>query len=1046
MPDNPTSRTETGGVSMGIVEACWLAAALLLPLFSDPYTLGFQAPKAFLLRTLGILAFSGWLLGVFSRLVSSGKFGAGPKPWGWFPAFATIAAMLTATGIANIFSVNPITSFFGSPEMTMGSLTSASGLVLLCLTASGLRRWEQVERLITVLIAASLPVSLYALMQTANLDPLVFEANEGRVHSFVGHPIFLAGYLVMVIPLTLFRMVADRAGSLPGGGATFSGRASFAFHCMLLGLQCAAFLCTKSRGPLVALIVVICCLAVGVAVRFQRRRLLLGAVVFGLAAVAALAALGVASRSGAKWATDSALARFSSILPMGAGPDGFRASLWKSAPRMILGSEPLSFPNGGSDRWHGWRAVLGYGPETLGEVLPQFWTVPNAGGRQENRFHSYVWDKWASEGALGLAAMLGFVLVVFRLGFGTLGFIRKPGGAICFYTLALGGAGVGIAVACAVGGGAYASLGSVMGLVAGLWTHPLLSFRKSTATAPRHAFAGRRQILMIALLAALTGHLVETAFAFEVVTTYAIFLILAAMVIALALSFQERAASETPSPGLTEEPQPSEGGALASGGRVFPQPAISWLLVSLVLVVLVFNFLHGYFHQPVSFWGFLSQALTGLQGDRGASHLIPLMLVPAWLGTSFLLASSRAGWSWRKVFAGICIPSIAIAGIHCLIQGAILASAGSLPNAADAPAVSLEKCMIYETASVFSLLLILGLVIGLGVACARPGALKECTPRQLLAGVVAGTGALWLCWFVAFMPLRAEVAEAWGVALRSFGKSQHVAGNLRRAVMLNPQPSLYHRQLAWTLADLSESSAPDARQGLASETEAILTSVVERSRGLDVAIYQLAQFYFRLAVIEGEPEAKAVLARQAAEAFDRSAIYQPGQGGLWFESALNDRLHLGREADAVRKMAQARAITAEHDPADWGNRLRQMMAAARSPEVAAQYATLALEYYDRAIARGSTSQADPTSSHFGRGVIRAAMNDNDGALPDLLLVLAGSPIPERWEAEVMVAQIYAGRGNTADAQRHLVNAIRDAPGVAREELLQLHRQLFGRAP
>ena len=1036
---------------MGIMEACWLAAVLLVPMFAHPYTAGFQASKAFLLRTLGILGVAAWLMVVMARCVSTATSEKRRADKRWRPVLAAIAAMLVAHGIANIFSISPATSFFGSPGMAMGSVTYVSGLALLCLAAFGLRRWEQVDRLVTAIIAGSLPVALYAIVQALDLDPLIFEANEGRVHSFVGHPIFLAGYLLMVMPLTLFRIMLARAALRARDGGAFSGRAAVSFYWLLLGVQCAAFFFAKSRGPLLALLVVIGCLAIGLAVRFQRRRLVLGVLVGGVAVLATLAALGYAKRSGAQWASNATIARFSSALPFAEGPDGFRASLWKSAPRMMLGAEPLPFPTGGADRWHRWRPLVGFGPETLDDVLSHFWTVPSASGQQENRFHSLVWDKWASEGAIGVAALLGFVLVVFRLGYGTLGFIGEPGGGRRFYLFAAGGALSGTAVACLAGGGGYASLGLIIGLVAGLWTYPLLSLRKTTAATPRDRAPGQREILVIALLAALSGHLVETSFAFEVITTFTLFLIFAALVIALALSFQESSQTATADQGLLVEPQPSSlGDHTASGELAGPamcrQRHIHWLLVSSALVTLMFDFLHGYFRQPVSLGGFLSQAMMGMAGDRGASHLIPLLLIPSWLGMSFIMATSGSGRSGPVAWLWISIPSFAIAVVFCLVQGGVLARLGVLPRDGDSPAGSLAQCAGFESASVGYLLLIIVLVIALGIACAQERALKGCPPRHALACAAVGAGALLLCWYAAFMPLRAEVAEGWGLALRSLGKAQHIAGNLRRAVMLNPQPSLYRRQLAWTLADLGESTEPGSKQSPVSEAENLLVAAQDRSRGLDVATFQLAGFYFRLAAIEQNLESKSALARKAAEAFDRAVIYQPGSAIIWFDSAINDRLHLGREEAAANKFATARAITADHVPEGWGDSLRQRIATARSPEVAAEYTKLALDYYDMALAKHAGSLPDSTRAHFGKGVIRAAANDPEGALPDLLLAIVGDPIPETWQAEFMLAQIYAGRRNAEDAQRHLASAIRQAPATSRGELMRLHQQLFGTAP
>jgi len=66
------------------------------------------------------------------------------------------------------------------------------------------RRRQQVERIVTAALLGSVPVLLYALVQWAGADPIAWGFDvRARVHGTIGGPIFLGGYLVMVLPLTL---------------------------------------------------------------------------------------------------------------------------------------------------------------------------------------------------------------------------------------------------------------------------------------------------------------------------------------------------------------------------------------------------------------------------------------------------------------------------------------------------------------------------------------------------------------------------------------------------------------------------------------------------------------------------------------------------------------------------------------------------------------------------------------------------------------------------------------------------------------------------
>src|SRR5207253_2269274 len=72
------------------------------------------------------------------------------------------------------------------------------------------RRREQVERLVTAALVASVPVALYGLIQHLGLDPIDWQlsaAAHERVGSTIGNPIFVGGFMIMVVPLTLARLI-----------------------------------------------------------------------------------------------------------------------------------------------------------------------------------------------------------------------------------------------------------------------------------------------------------------------------------------------------------------------------------------------------------------------------------------------------------------------------------------------------------------------------------------------------------------------------------------------------------------------------------------------------------------------------------------------------------------------------------------------------------------------------------------------------------------------------------------------------------------------
>ena len=112
--------------------------------------------------------------------------------------------------IATFTSLEPRISFWGSYDRQEGTYTYLTYIVLFLLIASHLRHWVQVERLVTTIVFASIPVCAYSWLQHFNNDPLVWaDASQSalRTPSTMGNPIFLAAYVLMTVPFTLYRLV-----------------------------------------------------------------------------------------------------------------------------------------------------------------------------------------------------------------------------------------------------------------------------------------------------------------------------------------------------------------------------------------------------------------------------------------------------------------------------------------------------------------------------------------------------------------------------------------------------------------------------------------------------------------------------------------------------------------------------------------------------------------------------------------------------------------------------------------------------------------------
>ena len=144
----------------GIIEAAWLAAVIVVPVFFNVYSSRiFEPDKITLLRTIALVILAAWIV----KLLDQGGFqwDLVPKGTSWFktvrqiPLIVPVLAVAIVYIIATVFSVTPRVSLLGSYQRLQGTYTTFSYLVVFAAMVGNLRRRAQVERLITTMIITS---------------------------------------------------------------------------------------------------------------------------------------------------------------------------------------------------------------------------------------------------------------------------------------------------------------------------------------------------------------------------------------------------------------------------------------------------------------------------------------------------------------------------------------------------------------------------------------------------------------------------------------------------------------------------------------------------------------------------------------------------------------------------------------------------------------------------------------------------------------------------------------------------------------------------
>ncbi|MEW5957103.1 MAG: tetratricopeptide repeat protein [Chloroflexota bacterium] len=250
-------RTKLSAFCDKIIEAGWLAIVVAVPLFFNIYSARtFEPDKITLLRSIVSIMILAWLISVIERGLSdeddsqlslTGRF----RRWLQIPFFLPTLLLALAYIISTILSISPTVSLWGSYQRMQGTYSALSYLVVFALMAGNLRTRAQVDRLVTLIIITSIPVSLYGIVQRYGLDPLPWAGDvTARVASNMGNAIFVASYLIMIVPLTLARLVESMTAIVKEEQASWGHTILAAVYIFAMAVQLITVAFSQSRGPM----------------------------------------------------------------------------------------------------------------------------------------------------------------------------------------------------------------------------------------------------------------------------------------------------------------------------------------------------------------------------------------------------------------------------------------------------------------------------------------------------------------------------------------------------------------------------------------------------------------------------------------------------------------------------------------------------------------------------------------------------------------------------------------------------------------------------
>ncbi len=590
-----------------IIEAGWLLAVIIVPLFFNVYSSRtFEPDKLTLLRSIALIMAATWLV----KVMDSGFQRPSGESWAaWLrrltvetPLVLPTLLLILVYIISTAFSVMPRMSVFGSYQRLQGTYSTFSYIVIFFLMLEGLRQREQIERFITIAILTSIPVTLYGVLQNLGYDPLPWLGNvQVRIASTMGNSIFVAAYLIMVVPLTIARIVSAVSATMKEENPPTSKFVLIPFYVLILFSQIVAIIFTQSRGPWLGLLGGLFFFVLIYTLSLRRRAFVLGWVGLALAVLALLVVFNLPNTPLSGLRDAPYIGRLGRVFSQ--DPTGqVRVLIWEGAVNLVT-SNPARF-------------VVGYGPETMQIVYNPFYPPDLAHIESRNaspdRSHNETWDSLVTTGLLGFLAYLAVFTSVFYLGLRWLGLINTARQRTLFFALwfALGAlVSIGFSVVIQP---AFFGVALPAGMILGLFAY-LVWFAVTSQPVAAESLANPYRLLIMALYTAMIAHFIEINFGIAIAATRTLFWAFAALLVVTGALWAKRpalAAAPGSQPSGVETARPAESGRTGSQRRGPSGPArrgaqpigraSAWarqrdllamsLLVSVILIVLVFDF------------------------------------------------------------------------------------------------------------------------------------------------------------------------------------------------------------------------------------------------------------------------------------------------------------------------------------------------------------------------------------------------------------------------------------------------------------------------
>ncbi|MBI4743218.1 MAG: O-antigen ligase family protein [Actinobacteria bacterium] len=302
--------------------------------------------------------------------------------------------------ISTLLSANPVISFLGKYRRYEGfSVLLNYGLIFFLVNQS-IFKIKKINSILTSLVITSAVISMYGILQFVGFDFAGLSRNlweTNRSFSTLGNPVFLGGYLALILPLALAKYF--NSGNLRNS----------IFYGLMIFLIVSCLIATFSRGGWIAgftgFILMIILAGRDIALALSKKILII-LLIFSFALSVFLIYDRFIPSSGKYLSFSKRLVS----IPQTDNGWGSRIEVWKAVPKIVLE-----------------KPFFGWGPDMFYLAYPRFATLKYAklvgkSAYPSDNAHNYFLQLISTQGILGF---LAFILTIFILLFYGIKFLLK---------------------------------------------------------------------------------------------------------------------------------------------------------------------------------------------------------------------------------------------------------------------------------------------------------------------------------------------------------------------------------------------------------------------------------------------------------------------------------------------------------------------------------------------------------------------------------------------------------------------------------------------